>query len=99
MRYTIRCAIVLCGLTLGCRQHPVQDTTKGPQATGTGKIETGHETPSETAHNGSSAESPTESSGGVVHLDAISLMPPLAGRKPAGSQFVTAEFSLPVRRR
>ena len=96
MRYAMWCGGLLTALMFGCRQQAAQNSTiEHSKSAGTAQLESGEAKPAETAHNASPAEKPSVTTA-AVELDAITLQaPPGWTRKPAGSQFVLAEFILP----
>ena len=96
MRYAMWCGGLLTALMFGCRQEAAQNSTiEHSKSADTAQLKSGESKPAETAHNASSAETPSVTTA-AVELDAITLQaPPGWTRKPAGSQFVLAEFNLP----
>ncbi len=98
MRYAMWCSGLLTALMFGCRQQAAQNSTiEHSKSADTAQLESGKAKLAETAHNASPAEKPpVTTTAAEVELGAITLQaPPGWTRKPAGSQFVLAEFLLP----
>ena len=97
MRRAIWCGILVTLFMLGCRQQAAQSTAKdqsGPSDVA--KPDADRPAPSKEMNTGATAEKLAAGPREVVELDAITLTAPAGWeRKPAGSSFVAAEFSLP----
>jgi hypothetical protein len=97
LRNVIWCSVVLNLLVLGCRQQAATSTAvDGSQAKGAATTGVDRAAPPEGGSIGGAAESGSNPVAEVVELDAINFTPSAGwARKPAGSTFVVAEFSLP----
>jgi hypothetical protein len=97
MRYAICCGVVLNLLVLGCRQASAPSTAaEHPPANGEPRAGTDRAAPPDNSSIGGPAKNDANQAGEVVELGAIQLTAPAAWtRKPPGSSFVAAEFSLP----
>jgi hypothetical protein len=97
MRYAMWWGGFVTSLMIGCGQQAAQKSTiDHSKSADTAHVESSEAKPAEIADNVPPADKPSDTTSDPVELDAITLKAPRGWtRKPAGSQFVLAEFVVP----